>query len=34
MDFPAMGRSAAEMILSGEPRKVHNPFHLVRRNTF
>lgn len=33
-DFPAMGRSAAEMILSGEPRKVHNPFHLVRRNTF
>jgi DNA-binding transcriptional regulator YhcF (GntR family) len=33
-DFPAMGRTAAEMILSGEPRKVHNPFHLVRRSTF
>lgn len=33
-DFPAMGRAAAEMILSGEPRKIHNPFHLVRRNTF
>lgn len=33
-DFPAMGRTAAQMILSGEPRKVHNPFHLVRRSTF
>ena len=33
-DFPAMGRAAARMILSGEPRKVHNPFHLVRRSTF
>lgn len=33
-DFPSMGRTAAEMILSGVPRKVHNPFHLVRRSTF
>jgi len=33
-DFPAMGRTAAQMILSGELTKVHNPFHLVRRNTF
>lgn len=33
-DFPAMGRTAAEIILSGAPRKVHNPFHLVRRFTF
>lgn len=33
-DFPAMGRTAAEMILSGIPAKVHNPFRLVRRRTF
>ena len=33
-DFPSMGRTAAEMILSGTLRKVHNPFHLVRRFTF
>ena len=33
-DFPAMGRTAAEMILSGTLRKVHNSFHLVRRKTF
>ncbi len=33
-DFPAMGRTAAEMIISGTLRKEHNPFHLVRRTTF
>lgn len=33
-DFPSMGRTAAEMILSGIPSKVHNPFWLVRRSTF
>lgn len=33
-DFPSMGRTAAEMILSGIPSKVHNPFRLVRRSTF
>lgn len=33
-DFTAMGRTAAEMILSGKLEKVHNPFLLVRRNTF
>ena len=33
-DFPAMGRTAAEMILSGRLSKIHNPFRLVRRNTF
>ncbi len=33
-DFPGMGRRAAEMVLSGELRKVHNPFHITRRKTF
>lgn len=33
-DFPSMGRTAAEMILSGIHSKVHNPFRLVRRSTF
>lgn len=33
-DFPAMGRTAAEMVRSGILHKVHNPFHLVRRSTF
>ena len=33
-DFPAMGRTVAQMILSGKLEKVHNPFRLVRRSTF
>lgn len=33
-DFEKMGETAAEMILKGEMRKVHNPFRLIRRNTF
>lgn len=33
-DFALMGENAAEMILSGSPRKVHNPFRLIRRKTF
>lgn len=33
-DFPAMGRTAAEMILGGSRAKVHNPFKLIRRNSF
>ena len=33
-DFPAMGRTAAEMILSGSRSKVHNPFRLIRRKSF
>lgn len=33
-DFPQMGRTAARMILSGQPAKIHNPFHLIRRKTF
>ena len=33
-DFPAMGRSAAQMILEGCLSKIHNPFRLVRRKTF
>ena len=33
-DFPAMGRSAAQMILEGRLSKIHNPFRLVRRKTF
>lgn len=33
-DFAKMGQTAAEMIISGHPQKVHNPFRLIRRNTF
>ena len=33
-DFPAMGRIAAGMILSGELEKVHSPFRMTRRSTF
>lgn len=33
-DFALMGHTAAEMILSGNLKKVHNPFRLVRRKTF
>ena len=33
-DFPAMGRSAAQMILEGRLSKIHNPFRLIRRKTF
>lgn len=33
-DFPAMGQTAAGMILTGVLRKTHNPFHMVRRRTF
>ena len=33
-DFPAMGHTVAQMILSGKLDKVHNPFRLVRRSTF
>lgn len=33
-DFRQMGRLAAEMILTRQPRKIHCPFHMVRRNTF
>ena len=33
-DFACMGRTAAEMILSGTPGKIHNPFRLIRRKTF
>ena len=33
-DFPAMGRTAAEMILDGSRSKVHNPFRLIRRKSF
>ena len=33
-DFRQMGRTAAEMILDRSPRKVHNPFGMIRRNTF
>ncbi|MBQ7269112.1 MAG: GntR family transcriptional regulator [Bacteroidales bacterium] len=33
-DFPRMGESAARMILSGEPEKIHNPFRITRRKTF
>ena len=33
-DFQSMGRIAAEMVLTGSLRKVHNSFHLVRRFTF
>lgn len=33
-DFALMGRTAADMILSGTVSKVHNPFRLIRRKTF
>lgn len=33
-DFPAMGRTAGEMILKGSRSKVHNPFRLIRRKSF
>ncbi len=33
-DFAKMGESAADMILSGKLRKLHNPFSLIRRKTF
>ena len=33
-DFPEMGRTAARMILENKLSKIHNPFHLIRRNTF
>ena len=33
-DFPEMGRTAAQMILSRKLEKIHNPFHMTRRNTF
>lgn len=33
-DFTLMGCTAAQMILSGKPSKVHCPCALIRRNTF
>ena len=33
-DFLQMGRTAAQMILSGKVSKVHSPCSLIRRNTF
>ena len=33
-DFPAMGRIAAGMILSGNLEKVHSPFRMTRRSTY
>ena len=33
-DFPEMGRLTAEMILSRNPKKIHCPFHMTRRQTF
>lgn len=33
-DFPAMGRIAAGMILSGKLEKVHSPFRMTKRSTF
>ena len=32
-DFAMMGRSVAEMIISGKKQKVHNPFVLYKRNS-
>jgi hypothetical protein len=32
-DFEAMGRSAAQMMVSGEVRQIKNPFKLFRRNS-
>jgi DNA-binding transcriptional regulator YhcF (GntR family) len=32
-DFVAMGRSAAELILTGRKERIHNPFGLIRRNS-
>lgn len=33
-DFRQMGRTAAGMIITGTPSKIHNPFSMIRRNTF
>ena len=33
-DFAEMGRSVAEMVLSGEMKQIHNPFRMTRRETF
>lgn len=33
-DFPMMGRIAADMILTRQLTKVHNPFRMTRRHTF
>lgn len=33
-DFVKMGERAAEMVLSGKMRKVHNDFGMIRRKTF
>ena len=33
-DFREMGRLAAEIILSRQPKKIHCPFRMNRRNTF
>lgn len=33
-DFPQMGRTAAEMVLSGDLQKIHNPFRMTRRKSF
>lgn len=33
-DFAEMGRSIAEMVLSGEMKQIHNPFRMTRRETF
>jgi DNA-binding transcriptional regulator YhcF (GntR family) len=32
-DFEAMGKTAAEMILSGKREKIYNPFSLIRRKS-
>lgn len=32
-DFEEMGRSAAQMILSGEIKQIKNPFKLIRRSS-
>ncbi|MFZ4725145.1 MAG: substrate-binding domain-containing protein [Paludibacter sp.] len=33
-DFQTMGRTAAEMIISGKKQKIHNPFLMFKRNSF
>ena len=33
-DFSLMGETAADMIVSGSPARIHNVFRLVRRKTF
>jgi DNA-binding transcriptional regulator YhcF (GntR family) len=33
-DFEAMGKAAAELILSGKKEKLHNPFTLIKRKSF